>query len=53
MRNTVLNAVNKCTLKCKKEAIDTLHAASQAYVIGTLENANLLAVHSHRYMLQP
>ena len=52
VRSTGPNTVNKNLLKWKKEAINTLHAASITYMIGTLEDANLLAIHVHRYSVQ-
>ena len=52
VRSTGPNTVNNNLLKWKKEAINTLHAASITYMIGTLEDANLLAIHVHRYSVQ-
>ena len=34
-------------------AMDALHEASESYLIGMMEDANLLAIHAKRYTIQP
>ena len=36
-----------------KGAIDALHKAVQSYLVGMMEDANLLAIHAKRYTIQP
>ena len=43
----------KCPLQWAKGAIEALHEASESYLIGLLEDANLIAIHAHRVTLQP
>ena len=38
------NAINKCTKKQRRDALDALHAAVEPYTISMLEDTNLLAV---------
>ena len=34
-------------------AMDALHEASESYLVGMMEDANLLAIHAKRYTIQP
>ena len=43
----------KCPLRWTKGAIDALHEAAEIYLVALLEDANLLAIHAHRYTVQP
>ena len=36
-----------------KGAVDALHEAAEHYLIGMMEDANLLAIHAQRYTIQP
>ena len=36
-----------------KGAIDALHEAVESYLVGMMEDANLLAIHAKRYTIQP
>ena len=36
-----------------KGAVDALHEASESYLVGMMEDANLLAIHAKRYTIQP
>ena len=36
-----------------KGAVDTLYEASESYLVGMMEDANLLAIHAKRYTIQP
>ena len=36
-----------------KGAMDALHVASESYLVGMMEDANLLAIHAKRYTIQP
>ena len=36
-----------------KGAVDALHEASESYLVGMIEDANLLAIHAKRYTIQP
>ena len=36
-----------------KGAMDALHEASESYLVGMMEDANLLAIHAKRYTFQP
>ena len=36
-----------------KGAMDALHEASESYLVGMMEDANLLAIHAKRYTIQP
>ena len=37
----------------QKGAVDALHEAAEHYLIGMMEDANLLAIHAKRYTIQP
>ena len=43
----------KCPLHWTKGAMEALHEASEAYLVGLLEDANLIAIHACRVTLQP
>ena len=43
----------KCPLCWTKGAIEALHEGSESYLIGLLEDTNLLAIHARRITLQP
>ena len=36
-----------------KGAIDALHEAVESYLVGMMEDANLLKIHAKRYTIQP
>ena len=36
-----------------KGAIDALHEAAESYLVGMMEDANLLTIHAKRYTIQP
>ena len=36
-----------------KGVVDALHEAAEHYLIGMMEDANLLAIHAHRFTIQP
>ena len=36
-----------------KGAVEALHEVAENYLIGMMENANLLAIHAHCYTIQP
>ena len=36
-----------------KGAMDALHKASENYLVGMMEDANLLAIHAKRFTIQP
>ena len=36
-----------------KGAVEALHEASESYLVGIMEDANLLAIHARRYTIQP
>ena len=44
---------NVCPLRWQKKALDALHEGMEAYMIGVLEDANLLAIHVRRVTVQP
>ena len=44
---------NVCSLRWQKKALDALHKGAEAYMIGVLEDANLLAIHARHVTVQP
>ena len=40
-------------LRWAQGAMDALHEASESYLVGMMEDANLLAIHAKRYTIQP
>ena len=44
---------NTCPLCWTKGAVEALHEGTEAYMTGLMEDANLLAIHAKRYMVQP
>ena len=40
-------------MRWTKGGIEALHKGTEAYVTGLMEDANLLAIHAHRYTVQP
>ena len=44
---------NVCPLRWQKKALDALHKGAKAYMIGVLEDANLLAIHARCVTVQP
>ena len=44
---------NMCPLRWQKKALDALHEGAEAYLIGVLEDANLLAIHARHVTVQP
>ena len=45
--------VVKCPMRWTKGALEALHEASENYMVGLMEDANLLAIHARRVTLQP
>ena len=45
--------MNKCPLRWQKKALDALHKGTEAYLVGLMEDANLLAIHAWRVTVQP
>ena len=45
--------VVKCPMRWTKGALETLHEAAENYMVGLMEDANLLAIHAWRVTLQP
>ena len=44
---------NVYPMRWMKGAVEALHAGTEAYMTGLMEDANLLAIHAHRYTVQP
>ena len=44
---------NPCPLRRQKKAVDALHEGVEAFMVGIMEDANLLAVHTQRVTVQP
>ena len=44
---------NACPLWWQKKALDALHEGAEAYMVGVLADANLLAIHAQRVTVQP
>ena len=42
-----------CPLRWQRSALECLHEGAEAYMVGLLEDANLLAIHARRITLQP
>ena len=40
-------------LRWTKGALEALHEGTEGYMTGLMEDANLLAIHTRRYMVQP
>ena len=45
--------VVKCPMRWMKGALEALHEASENYMVGLMEDANLLAIQARRVTLQP
>ena len=45
--------VVKCPMRWTKGALEALHEAAENYMVGLMEDANLLAIHARRVTLQP
>ena len=45
--------VNKCPLRWAQSAVEALHQAAEDYLVTTMEDANLLAIHARRVTVQP
>ena len=45
--------VVKCPMRWTKGALKALHEAAENYMVGLMEDANLLAIHARRVTLQP
>ena len=45
--------VVKCPMRWTKGALEALHKAAENYMMGLMEDANLLAIHARRVTLQP
>ena len=44
---------NVCPLCWQKKALDALHEGTEAYLVGLMEDANLLAIHARQVTVQP
>ena len=42
-----------CPLSWQKKVVDALHERAEAFMVGIMEDANLLAIHTQRVTLQP
>ena len=42
-----------CPLRWQKKVVDALHEGVEAFMVGIMEDANLLAIHTQRVTLQP
>ena len=42
-----------CPLHWQKKAVDALHKGAEAFMVGIMEDANLLAIHIQQVTLQP
>ena len=42
-----------CPLHWQEKAVDALHEGAKAFMVGIMEDANLLAIHTQRVTLQP
>ena len=42
-----------CPLHWQKEAVDALHERAESFMVGIMEDANLLAIHAWRVTVQP
>ena len=45
--------VVKCPMRWAKGALEALHEAAENYMVGLMEDANLLPIHARRVTLQP
>ena len=43
----------KCPMRWAKGGIEALHEAAENYLVGLLTDANILAIHARRIMVQP
>ena len=44
---------NVCPMRWTKGGIKALHEGTEAYMMGLMEDANLLAIHACHYTIQP
>ena len=44
---------NPCPLHWQKKAVDALHEGAEAFMVGIMEDAHLLAIHARRVTVQP
>ena len=44
---------NPCPLRWQKKAVDALHKGAEAFMVGIMEDANLLAIHAQQVTIQP
>ena len=44
---------NACPLQWQKKALDALHEGMEAYMVGVVGDANLLAIHARMVTVQP
>ena len=44
---------NICPLQWTKGALEALHEGMEGYMMGLMKDANLLAIHTRRYTVQP
>ena len=44
---------NPCPLCWQKKAVDALHKGAETFMVGIMEDANLLAIHAQRVTVQP
>ena len=42
-----------CPFHWQKKAVDALHKAAEAFMVGIMKDVNLLAIHTRRVTLQP
>ena len=42
-----------CPLRWQKKAVDAFHEGAEAFMVGMMEDANLLAIHAWQMTLQP
>ena len=44
---------NPCPLHWQKRAVDALHKGAESFMVGIMEDANLLAIHAWQVTVQP
>ena len=44
---------NPCPLRWQKKPVDALHEGAEAFMVGIMEDANLLAIHAWWVTVQP
>ena len=43
---------NPCPFRWQKKVVDALHEGAEAFMVGIMEDANLLAIHTRRVTVQ-